>query len=133
MSILADLIELIRLGYGWIFATLLLLYELYAPKWIDRDTALAPLVRDLPNDFAEVKEEQKEIKTDVSDVQNHVQEVQERQTVQMQVQRAQARATDHMDESQVDRYLQKNGVTVGTFLTDRKAEEESWVDEENEE
>jgi len=133
MSILADLIELIRLGYGWIFATLLLLYELYAPKWIDRDTALAPLVRDLPNDFAEVKEEQKEIKTDVSDVQNHVQEVQERQTVQMQVQRAQARATDHMDESQVDRYLQKNGVTVRTFLTDRNDEEESWADEEHEE
>jgi len=118
MSILADLVELIKLGYGWIFTVLVLLYELYAPKFIDRDTALAPLVRDLPEDFEDVKEEQTEIKNDVSNVQNHVQEVQERQTVQMQVQRAQARATDHMNENEVDRYLQKNGVTVGTFLTD---------------
>jgi len=123
MSILADLIELIRLGYGWIFATLLLLYELYAPKWIDRDTALAPLVRDFPNDFVEVKEEQKEIKKDVNNVQNHIEEVQERQTVQMQVQPAQARASDGMDEQQVDQYLQKNGVTVGTFLTDHEHED----------
>ena len=36
----------------------------------------------------------------------------------MQVQRAQARATDQMDETEVDKYLYKNGVTVGTFLDD---------------
>lgn len=110
-------------GYGWIFVLVLFMYELFAPTWFNRDTVLAPLVRDLPEDVDSLKEEQREIKQDVSSVTSHVEEVQDRQKVQMQVQRAQARATDEMDESEVDKYLYKNGVTVGNFLDDDDGEE----------
>ncbi len=118
MGLIADIVYLFTQGYGWVFVILGLAYELFAPTWLDRDTALAPVVRDLPQDVAELKQEQREIKDDVSSVSGHLEEVQDRQKVQMQVQRAQARATDEMNEEEVDKYLYKNGVTVGTFLED---------------
>jgi len=118
MGFIADIVYIFTQGYGWVFVILGLAYELFAPTWLGRDTALAPVVRDLPQDVAELKQEQQEIKNDVSSVSGHLEEVQDRQKVQMQVQRAQARATDEMDETEVDKYLYKNGVTVGTFLDD---------------
>ena len=118
MGLISDIVYLFTQGYGWVFVILGLAYELFAPTWLNRDTALAPVVRDLPQDVSDLKEEQREIKDDVSSVSGHLEEVQDRQKVQMQVQRAQARATDQMDETEVDKYLYKNGVTVGTFLDD---------------
>jgi len=116
MGFISDIVFLFTQGYGWVFVLLGLAYELFAPTWLGRNTALAPVVRDLPENVNDLKEEQREIKDHVSSVTDHVEEVQNRQKVQMQVQRAQARATDEMNESEVDKYLYKNGVTVGTFL-----------------
>jgi len=116
MGFISDIVFLFTQGYGWVFVLLGLAYELFAPTWLGRDTSLAPVVRDLPENVNDLKEEQREIKDHVSWVTDHVEEVQNRQKVQMQVQRAQARATDEMNESEVDKYLYKNGVTVGTFL-----------------
>jgi len=115
-----SIIYLFTSGYGWLFVILGLAYELFAPTWLDRDTALAPLVRDLPEDLQEVKEEQQKARQDINDVSDEIEEVQRTNKVQMQVQRAQARANDDMDEDEVDSYLRKNGVTVDTFLQDNE-------------
>jgi len=120
MGLFADIIFLFTSGYGWIFMVLLLAYELFAPTWLNRDTALAPLVRDLPEDLQEVKEQQREARKDINDLSDEIAEVQRTNKVQMQVQRAQARANDDMDEQEVDSYLRKNGVTVDTFLQDNE-------------
>lgn len=116
MGVLADLAYIFESGYGWLIIAIVGLYELYAPKLLNQDTALAPLVRDMPEKMANIEDEQKEIKSDIDDVQGHVEEVQNRQKVQMQVQRAQARANDQMNEEQVDDYLLKNGVEPDEFL-----------------
>jgi len=118
MGLFADITALFAAGYGWLFVTFIVVYELFAPMWLDRDTALAPLVRDLPQKVDDIDETQTDIRKNMDHVQDHVEEVQERQKLQMQVQRAQARATDNMDEEQVDNYLYQNGVTVGTFLNE---------------
>jgi len=117
-----SIVYLFTQGYGWIFVLLGLAYELFAPTWLDRDTALAPIVRDVPEDVQELKEEQGEIKQKVDSLDDGLEEVQHTQNTQMQVQRAQARRTDGMDEEQVDKYLHKNGVTVETFLDDNDME-----------
>lgn len=116
MGLFADIVSLFEAGYGWLFVSLLIAYELWAPTLLDRDTALAPLVRDMPAKLDEVDERQSELQSEVSNVQSYVEEVQDRQQVQMQVQRAQARATEDMDEDEVDAYLLKNGVQPDAFL-----------------
>jgi len=129
MGLFADVVALFEAGYGWLFVTLLIAYELFAPTLIDRDTALAPLVRDLPEKVDTIEDKQDEIKGEMSGVQSHVEEVQDRQKVQMQVQRAQARANDQMDESVVDQYLLKNGVEPTAFLHGDEMEGyENWGD-----
>jgi len=120
MGLVADIVYLFTQGYGWLFVLLGLAYELFAPTWLNRDTALAPLVRDLPEDLQEVKEQQREARQDINDVSDEIEEVQRTNKVQMQVQRAQARANDDMDEQEVDSYLRQNGVTVDTFLQDNE-------------
>jgi len=116
VGLLADFVSLFEAGYGWVFVTLLIAYELFAPTLIDRDTALAPLVRDLPEKVDTIEEKQDELQDELSDARMEVNEVQDRQKVQMQVQRAQARANDQMDENAVDQYLLKNGVEPTAFL-----------------
>jgi hypothetical protein len=118
MGLVADIVYLFTQGYGWLFVILGLAYELFAPTWLNRDTALAPLVRDLPEDLQEVKEQQRKARKDITDISDEIDEVQRTNKIQMQVQRAQARANDDMDEDEVDSYLRQNGVTVDTFLQD---------------
>jgi len=118
MGVFADISYLFSQGYGWLFLLFVGLYELYAPTVLNQDTALAPIVRDIPEKVDDVKEKQEQARTDINDVRNNVQEVQERQKVQMQVQRAQARANDEMDAEKVDDYLLHNGVSVDSFLGD---------------
>ncbi len=109
MGLFADFVSLFEQGYGWIFVTLLIAYQLFAPTIIDRDTALAPLVRDLPDKVDKVDEKQDEIISDVDDLKHQ-------QKTQMQVQRASARANPQMDADAVDRYLLQNGVEPNEFL-----------------
>jgi len=106
------------------------LYQLYAPKYFDHDTALAPIVRDVPETVDDLHDEQQDIRSDMSDVQGTVEEVQERQKYTMQVQRAQARANDQMDHDRVDQYLYKNGVEPDEFLLgDEMTGYSNWEDE----
>ena len=117
-SVLGDPVQFV----GWASLLAIGLWELYAPKVLDRDTALAPIVRDVPKQVEQVKEKQEEMRTEVDGLTDTIAEVQDRQKVQMQVQRAQARATDNMDEDRVDDYLVQNGVLVDTFLDDTDSE-----------
>lgn len=109
MGLFTDVVALFAAGYGWVFVTLLIAYELFAPTLIDKDTALSPLVRDLPKKLDDVDEKQDEIIDDVTDLKHQ-------QKTQMQVQRASARANPQMDAEAVDRYLLQNGVEPNEFL-----------------
>jgi hypothetical protein len=107
------------------------LYELYAPKYLDHNTALAPIIRDVPEQVDDLHDEQQNIRLDMNDLQGTVEEVQERQKYTMQVQRAQARANDQMDHERVDSYLYKNGVEPNEFLLgDEMTGFSNWEDEE---
>jgi hypothetical protein len=110
---------------------LFILYQLYAPKYLDHDTALAPIVRDVPEKVDDLHDEQKDIRADMSDVQGTVEEVKDRQKYTMQVQRAQARANDQMDHDRVDSYLYKNGVEPDEFLFgDEMTGYSNWEDDD---
>jgi len=127
MSIFSEFSVAVQSGYGWLLATGFLAYELFAPTLIDRDTALAPLVRDLPEKVDTIGEKQNEIQDNLGDARMEVTEVKDRQKIQMQVQRAQARANDQMDEGAVDQYLLKNGVEPTAFLRgDEMSGFENW-------
>jgi len=96
------------LGFG--------LYQLYAPTYLGVDTALAPIINDVPQKVDEQGEAIDSVKTKVEDIEENVDDVQSQQKVQMQVQRAQARANDQMDHERVDQYLLENGVEPNEFL-----------------
>lgn len=116
MSLIADLITLAQQGYGWVLVLVLGVWELFAPTVIGRETALSPILRDVPERVEQLHEDQQELREDVEDAHQSIDEIQEQNKVSMQVQRAQARATDDMDERAVDDYLLKNGVTPEEFL-----------------
>lgn len=134
MGTFSDLAELFAAGWGWVFVLLVTIYgllwitwQLYAPKLLDRDTALAPIVRDVPDKVDELSEEQEQLSDDVGNVKSQVEEVQSRQKIQMQVQRAQSRANPQMDEHRVDEYLVQNGVEPDEFLRgDEMTGYENW-------
>lgn len=128
MGLFTDIVSLFEAGYGWLFVTFLIAYELFAPTVIDRDTALAPLIRDLPAKVENIDETQDEIQEEVSAVNDEVGELKDRSKVQMQVQRAQARANPQMDAGSVDAYLLHNGVEPGEFLHgDEMGGYDNWV------
>lgn len=102
------------LGAGSLF--LFGLYQIYAPTYLGRDTALAPILTDVPETVEELATEQGDIKSKLQTVEKNVDEVQHQQQTQMQVQRAQARANDQMNHERVDRYLLENGVEPNEFL-----------------
>jgi len=103
-------------AWGWSVVTLVLIYEIYAPKVLDTETALSPIIHDVPDKVDTLSEKQEKFRDDMDTVRSNVEEVQDRQKIQMQVQRAQARANPQMDEHQVDNYLLKNGVEPNEFL-----------------
>jgi len=129
VGILVDGIQLLQMEYGWILVMAVVVYQLFAPTLLNRDTALAPIVRDLPHRVEDIGEQQSELKQSINDVDETIAEVQHRQKVQMQVQRAQARANDQMDENQVDEYLVQNGVEPSAFLkSDDMDGHDNWHD-----
>jgi hypothetical protein len=129
MGLFTDVVALFEAGYGWLFVLALLLYEIYAPIVLGKDTALSPLLDDVPETLSSMRDTQEDLRDDVDDLQECVDDIQHTNTVQMQVQRAQARANPEMDEDQVDDYLMKNGVQPDEFLreeTDRHDEGETY-------
>lgn len=120
MGTFADITQLFAAGYGWVFIGLILVWQLYAPTLLGWDTALAPLVRDVPEKVNTLEDHQEDLKGDMDDVK-------EQQKVQMQVQRAQARANPQMNEERVDSYLLENGVEPNEFLKgDEMSGFENW-------
>lgn len=101
---------------GWVLVIGILLWEFYAPKILNRETALSPLLHDVPEQVEDLSDNQDELKDDVCSLEESVGEVNKRQEMTMQVQRAQARANPQMDQEKVDDYLIQNGVEVNTFL-----------------
>jgi len=118
MSILADIAAIAQPGYGWVVAVLYLAYQLYAPRYLGRQTVLAPIIEEVPEQVEELREKQDDLREDVTNVQ-------EGQETMMQVQRAQARANEKMDHNRVDEYLLENGVRPNEFLNNDK-EESDW-------
>lgn len=91
-------------------------YQTYAPKWLNRTTII----------YSWKQEIHEKIEQNTTEVQT----IKDRQESQIQVQRAQARATDEMDEDRVDKYLIKNGVTVDEFLDDPDESKDTFYDDE---
>lgn len=110
MSLIADFITLTKAGYGWLLLLAIGVWEVYAPRVIDRDTALRPVLHDLPEQVEDLTEKQEELRDDVDNVQ-------EQNRISMQIDRAIARTNDDMDADAVDDYLLENGVRPDTFLT----------------
>lgn len=134
MGLLADIVTIFHQGYGWIFVLLILGWELFAPQWLNRDTALAPLVKGLPKTLESLKEDQTELKEKVEDVQEKQREATKERQTMMQVQRAHSRGIPQVREEEVDSYLKKNGVDINTFLKgDPMSGYSNWEDEEREE
>lgn len=118
---------------GGIAVTLFVLYQLYAPKWLNVDTALAPIVRDVPKQVEDLRDSQMEVQERVDELQDDVEDVNRQNKTMMQVQRAQARANDQMDERRVDTYLVENGVEPDEFLHgDEMSGYENWTKEDTE-
>jgi phage shock protein A len=130
MGLFTDIAQLFEAGYGWIFVVLLLTYEIYAPMLLNRDTALSPLLDDVPRTLSSMRDTQEELRGDVDGLQGQITNIEHTNKVQMQVQRAQARANPHMDEQEVDEYLQENGVRPDDFLRDEtvRYEDADWMD-----
>lgn len=122
MGIFADITQIFAAGYGWLLVFLIMSWQLFAPKYLNQDTALAPIVRDVPEQVEDLAESQQDIRSDVDGVKDDVANVKENQKVSMQVQRAQARADPQMDEEKVDEYLMKNGVKPNSFLRGNEIE-----------
>jgi hypothetical protein len=123
MGTFTDLVEIVDSGYGWILVTLVLLwavaiivYQIWGPIFLDKDTALAPIVRDVPEQLDTIEEQQREHRKDINELGEEMTEVKRRQEIGMQVDRAQARANPQMDHDRVDKYLLENGVEPSTFL-----------------
>lgn len=116
MGLTTVAIQLFEDGYGAFVIFAWFLYQIYGPRYLNQETILAPFFYDIPERVEDIDEKQDEITKEINHVQDHVEEVQTRQKVQMQVQRAQARATEQMDEDQVDEYLLQNGVEPNAFL-----------------
>ena len=132
MGLFTDIAQLFEAGYGWIFVVLLLTYEIYAPMLLDKDTALSPLLDDVPRTLSSMRDTQEDLRGDVDRLQGQITNIERTNKVQMQVQRAQARANPHMDEQEVDEYLQENGVRPDDFLRDEtvRYEDADWMDNE---
>lgn len=101
---------------GWLFIGFILLYELYMPKIAGRETALSPIIHDVPDKVDELSKNQDELKEDVCSLENNLDDVAHSQEMTMQVQRAQARANPQMNHEKVDEYLIQNGADIDTFL-----------------
>lgn len=123
MGSFTDLVEIVDSGYGWIFVTVIVIwifavfaYEVWAPIYLDHDTALSGIVRDVPEQLDTIEEQQREQRKDINELGEEMTEVKRRQEIGMQVDRAQARANPQMDHDRVDKYLLENGVEPSTFL-----------------
>lgn len=101
---------------GWVLVIGILLWEFYAPKILNRETALSPLLHDVPEQVEDLSETQDELQEDVCSLEGNLEEVAHSQEMVMQVQRAQARANPQMDHKRVDKYLHKNGANIDNFL-----------------
>jgi len=120
-------------AWGGAFVALVVIWEIYAYPILGRETALSPIIHEVPEKMGSFEKEQEQMRSDVSNVSDHVEEVQSRQKVQMQVQRAQARANPQMDEHQVDDYLLKNGVEPNEFLRGNEMDGfENWEADDDE-
>lgn len=121
----AGLLSYLSPEVGGLVATLSYIgYQLYAPKYLDHDTALAPIVRDVPEQVDEMQEEQEDLREDFEGVHDQAERIDKKQTMMMQVQRAQAREIEGIDEERVDEYLVRNGVPVNEFQKDNDADEQ---------
>lgn len=101
---------------GWLIVLVFLVYELFTPIYLSRETALSPLVKDVPEKVDNLSEDQEVVKEKVNDVEDQVEEVQKGIIMAHQVQRAQARANPQMKHEKVDEHVTKNGVDIDTFL-----------------
>ncbi len=70
--------SLLNVG-GATLATLIIVYELYAPKVLGRDTMLSPIIHDVPEQVDSLAEEQSELREDVNNVENQLNNVQDQQ------------------------------------------------------
>lgn len=91
------------------------IWQVYAPKLLDRDTALSSLI-ELPERVEEVEER-------TSRLTEKVEDIDKKQVHHIQVTRANARALDEeknvsISSDEVDDYLVDNGVPVAVFTTE---------------
>lgn len=132
---LVDLTSLWSKGYGWLTVLLFFMvlfswfiYQVYGPHILGKTTTLSPFLHGLPERIDSIGEDVEEVKRGLKEAKEEREEIRVQQKNQMQVQRAQARANDQMDENAVDQYLRQNGVNVNDFLL--SDEEQSGLNED---
>ena len=101
-----------------------LTWQVYAPKVLPYETALSPLLKDLPERVQNLEENQQAVLDELDDVESM-------QSQHIQVTRAQARALDParedetIDSKSADDYLVENGVPISELTRTVEDDENS--------
>lgn len=113
---LLDLIELIRKDIGWLFALLVIFYEILWPYWT---TQFQCKINDL---LSPLREDINDTRDKVDEIDEKVTELDEKQLHQIQATRAFSRKIEGVDADAVDKYLTSNGVDIEDFLEEEDDE-----------
>lgn len=127
---ITDITTLFTQGYGWVLTFLLVAYELYAPRFLNHNTALAPIVRDVPERVSHLESQTEDIVDKTDKMHQHVSEIDKLQRHHVQATRANTRALDPqtdvtVDADEIDAYLVDNGIPVSQLTADLPSDADS--------